>query len=65
MLNKKTVLAAAMAAVLAAPLHASASDARELAEIRDQIKQMKENYEARIQSLEKRLQEASAKQQAE
>lgn len=64
MFNKKTVLAAAMAAVLAVPMHASAADERELAEIRDQIKQMKENYEARIRALEKRLQEATAKQQA-
>jgi len=68
MLNKKTVLAASMAAVFAIPLHASAADERKLADeltvIRDQIKQMKENYEARILSLEKRLQEANAKQQA-
>jgi hypothetical protein len=60
-MKKNTVLTATLVAVLALPLHASATDERELAEIRDQIKQMKEHYEARIQSLEKRLQSVQKK----
>ena len=63
MLKKNTVLTAVIAAVLAVPLHAFATDERELAEIRAQIKQMKEHYEARIQSLEKRLQAAQEKKE--
>ncbi|MES2538956.1 MAG: hypothetical protein V4632_24125 [Pseudomonadota bacterium] len=55
---KKTVIATGMAAAFGMPLCASATD---LAHIRDEIRQMKENYETRIQALEKRLQEAEAK----
>lgn len=58
---KKSVLAAALAAALAAPLGAAAADDRDLAQIREQIRQMKEDYETRIRALEKRLQEAEAK----
>jgi hypothetical protein len=57
----KTVIATAMAAAFGVPLAASAADTADLARIRDEIRQMKENYESRIQSLEKRLQEAEAK----
>ena len=58
---KKTVLATALGAVLAAAPYANAAAAgndKELAQIRAQIQQMKESYEARIQALEKRLQAA-------
>ncbi len=55
---RNTVLTAALAAAFCAPISASAADDKELAQIRDEIKQLKENYETRIQSLEKRLQEA-------
>lgn len=55
---KNTVLVTALAAAFGTPLLASAADDRELAQIRAEIKQMKESYEARIQALEKRLQEA-------
>jgi len=48
--------ALAFALILAADAHA-ATDA-DLAEIRDQIRQLKESYEARIQALEQRLQDA-------
>jgi hypothetical protein len=58
---KQTVLATAMAAAIAAPFSASAADDRDLAQIRDEIRQMKESYEARIQMLEKRLQAAESK----
>lgn len=57
---KNTVLATALAAAFGTPLFAFAADDRELAQIRADIKQMKESYEARIQALEKRLQEAQA-----
>ena len=46
----------AFALCLAADVHA-ATDA-DLAEIRDQIRQLKESYEARIQALEQRLKDA-------
>jgi hypothetical protein len=48
-----------LALFLAADVRA-ATDA-DLAEIRDQIRQLKENYEARIQALEQRLKDAEAK----
>ncbi len=47
-------------ALLAVPIAQAATDA-DLAEIRDQIRQLKESYEARIQALEQRLREAEAK----
>jgi len=49
----------ALALFIAADVHA-ATDA-DLAEIRDQIRQLKESYEARIQALEQRLKDAEAK----
>lgn len=55
---KSNTLAAGIALALAAPYGAQAADSAELAQIREQIKQMKESYEARIQALEKRLREA-------
>lgn len=58
---KQTVLAAAVAAAFAAPLGAHAADSRELAEMRDEVRKMKQDYEARIDALEKRLQAAEAR----
>jgi hypothetical protein len=49
----------ALALLIAADVHA-ATDA-DLAEIRDQIRQLKVSYEARIQALEQRLKDAEAK----
>jgi hypothetical protein len=54
--------ALALALVMAADVHA-ATDA-DLAEIRAQIRQLKETYEARIEALEQRLQAAEAKSAA-
>ncbi len=58
---KNTVLTAGLAVACGMPLSAAAAGDRDLAQIRDQIQQMKESYEARIQALEKRLQEAGIK----
>lgn len=55
---RKTVLATALAVALGTPLCGSAS---ELDQIREQIRQMRDGYESRIQALEKRLQEAEAR----
>jgi hypothetical protein len=52
--------AAAFAAAMGAALPAQAQDP-ELTKIRDEIRQMKEAYERRIEALEKRLQETVAK----
>jgi hypothetical protein len=60
-MSRNTVLATALAAACVAPLSALAADDRELTEIRDQIRQMKESYEARIQALEMRLQQVQAR----
>ncbi|XYJ08618.1 hypothetical protein ACSUZJ_14510 [Telluria sp. B2] len=57
---KNTVLSAAIAAAFALPLSASAADTKELDAIREQIREMKESYEARLQALEQRLQDAQA-----
>ena len=54
--------ALALALVMAADVHA-ATDA-DLAEIRAQIRQLKQSYEARIEALEQRLQAAEAKSAA-
>jgi hypothetical protein len=50
-----------LAAAFAVPLHAYAADDQTLAQIRAEIKQIKESYEVRIQALEQRLQETEAK----
>jgi len=61
MVYKFTWAASALAlALLAPPIAQAASDA-DLADIRDQIRQLKESYEARIQALEQRLKDAEAK----
>jgi hypothetical protein len=57
---KTTVLSAALAAALFNPLSAAAADDKDLAAIRAQIQEMKTSYEARLQALEQRLQEAQA-----
>ncbi|MFM9433160.1 hypothetical protein ACFDR9_000189 [Janthinobacterium sp. CG_23.3] len=57
---KYTVLAAALAVSFSTPGVAAAASDTELGEIRDQIRVMKESYEARLQALELRLQQAQA-----
>lgn len=57
---KSTVMGAALAAAFVTPVSASAADDKELAAIRAQIREMKESYEARLQALEQRLQDAQA-----
>jgi hypothetical protein len=57
---KQSLLAAACAAALASPMTAHAADDKELAEIRAQLREMKQTYEARLQALEQRLLEAQA-----
>jgi hypothetical protein len=56
MLQRK-IIATAVALALAMPLAARAAGDAELAQIREQIRQLKESYETRIETLEKRLQE--------
>jgi hypothetical protein len=51
---------AAMAAVLCWPVVAHAASDADLAVIRDEIRQLKESYEARINALEARLRDAEA-----
>lgn len=63
---KRKILTTALAVAFGVPLStyslsANAADERELAQIREQIQQLKEHYEARIQALEKRVQQAEAK----
>lgn len=57
---KKSVLALASGAVLSAPLAHAADkkEQKELAEIRAEIRQMKQDYEARLKALEGQLQAA-------
>ena len=59
---KKSVLALASGAVLSAPMvHAAdKKEQKELAEIRAEIRQMKQEYEARLKTLEAQLQAAQA-----
>src|SRR5450432_196800 len=51
----------ALALALLTPTVAVAASDAELADIRDQIRQLKENYEARIQALEQRLKDAETR----
>src|SRR5258705_8797807 len=60
MLRTFAVPGAFALALLAVPVAHAATDA-DLAEIRDQIRQLKESYEARIQALEQRLKDAEWK----
>lgn len=54
---KRTVLTTALAAALGSAFGtAHAADDRDLAQMRDEIRQMKQDYEARIGALEQRLQ---------
>ncbi|TAN51419.1 MAG: hypothetical protein EPN19_12300, partial [Betaproteobacteria bacterium] len=58
-MHRKTLCAMALAVAWSAPLPVRAQDA-ELSKIREEIRQLKDAYERRIQALEKRLQEAEA-----
>ncbi|MGZ3254472.1 MAG: hypothetical protein ACXU7D_09225, partial [Burkholderiaceae bacterium] len=58
---KHSVMTAALAVAVGVPFSAQAADEKELAQIREQIQELKNNYESRIQVLEKRLQEYEAK----
>jgi len=55
---KHTLLASGIAMMLGQPLSAAAADNAELQQIRNEIRNMKESYEARIQALEARLKQA-------
>src|SRR3569623_2839069 len=57
---KRTVLSGALTLAFACPSSANAADDAELAQLRNEVRQMKENYEARIRALEQRLQAAQA-----
>ena len=58
---RQFVLAAALAAALLAAQRVAAADERDLAQIREQIRQMKDEYEVRIRALEARVQQAEAR----
>jgi hypothetical protein len=58
----KTYLCAGIAALLGYPQLATAANDNDLQAIREQIQQLKQNYEQRITQLEQRLQQAEAKQ---
>jgi hypothetical protein len=55
---KQTLMAAAVAAAMAAPVAAAAVTDAELKELREQVQQLKQEYEQRIKLLEQRLQQA-------
>jgi len=63
MISRFVLAAGALALVVLSPTAAAATDA-DLAEIREQIRQLRESYEARIQALEQRLKDAEAKSAA-
>src|SRR5213593_423681 len=56
--SRQLLVSALLAPILAMPSIALAATDADLAEIREQIKQMKESYEARIRALEDRLRAA-------
>lgn len=57
---KQTLVAAAVAAALAVPVTASAVTDAEMRELREQVRQIKLEYERRIDALEQRLKQAEA-----
>ncbi len=57
---KRTFIAAAAAAALAGPGTASAVTDTEMKELREQVRQIKQEYEKRIDALEQRLKQAEA-----
>jgi hypothetical protein len=61
---KYSAMTVALAVVIGFPFPAHASDEKELAQIREQIRQLKDDYDARIQALEKRLQQYEGKSEA-
>ncbi len=61
MVSRFVLASGALALTLLAPPAAKAATDADLADIREQIRQMKESYEARIQALEQRLKDAEAK----
>jgi hypothetical protein len=58
---KRSLLGAAVAAMLSVPATASAADSTEMREVRRMIEQMKADYEKKIESLEQRLEAAEQK----
>jgi len=58
---KQSVLAFAIAAALSASFNAFSAEDLQLDQIRTEIQKLKDSYEARIQSLEKRLEEAESR----
>ncbi len=59
-MSRKSLAPGALALALFAATPSWAASDADLAEIRDEIRQLKENYEARIQALEARLKDAEA-----
>jgi len=57
---KQTLMAAVVAAALAGPGTAAAVTDTEMKELREQVRQMKQEYEKRIDALEQRLKQAEA-----
>ncbi len=57
---KQTLVAAAVAGALAVPVTASAVTDAEMRELREQVRQIKLEYERRIDALEQRLKQAEA-----
>ena len=64
MVFKPVLVCSALALALLAPTAVQAATDADLAEIREQIRQLKESYETRIQALEQRLKDAEAKNAA-
>jgi hypothetical protein len=62
--SRLVLASSAIALALCAPPAAQAATDADLAEIREQIRQLKESYEARIEALEQRLKEAEARASA-
>ncbi|MBZ0104817.1 MAG: hypothetical protein K8H84_04215 [Sulfuricella denitrificans] len=57
---RRKLIASGITLMLGAPLSAFAADNAEMQQIRNEIKAMKQSYEARIEALEQRLQRAEA-----
>ncbi|MDP2784668.1 MAG: carbohydrate porin [Sulfurimicrobium sp.] len=57
---RRKIIASGIALMLGAPLSAFAADGADMLQIRNEIKALRQSYEARIEALEQRLQRAEA-----
>ena len=62
MICRRTVVTTVLAAAFGAPIAAHADGGRDIAQLREELRQVKQDYETRIRALEKRIEAVAAPQ---